>query len=251
MKAVPSPAIEQSAAFPTRAIPAAATPAAGQLAADAALHQLKEVEQSSPQTSQLRQLQALADGEIPQLAAMEEEETLQGAGMEEDEALQGAGMEEEEPLQGAGMEEEEPLQGAGLEEEEPVQGKFAAAGDALQREEMPAPNNTGMPDNLKSGIESLSGMDMSGVRVHQNSAEPAKVGAHAFAQGTDIHLGPGQDRHLPHEAWHVVQQAQGRVQPTRETQGVAINDDVGLESEADTMGAKALQQKPADVDLKA
>ncbi|HAP61901.1 MAG TPA: hypothetical protein DCR93_21180, partial [Cytophagales bacterium] len=32
--------------------------------------------------------------------------------------------------------------------------------------------------------------------------------------GTDIHLAPGQQKHLPHEAWHVVQQKQGRVKPT-------------------------------------
>ena len=27
----------------------------------------------------------------------------------------------------------------------------------------------------------------------------------AYAQGSDIHLAPGQEQHLPHEAWHVVQ----------------------------------------------
>jgi len=27
-------------------------------------------------------------------------------------------------------------------------------------------NRTGMPDNLKAGVESLSGMDMSDIRVH-------------------------------------------------------------------------------------
>ncbi|MEL6127089.1 MAG: DUF4157 domain-containing protein, partial [Pseudomonadota bacterium] len=36
----------------------------------------------------------------------------------------------------------------------------------------------------------------------------------AYAQGSNIHLGPGQDQHLPHEAWHVVQQRQGRVPTT-------------------------------------
>ena len=33
-------------------------------------------------------------------------------------------------------------------------------------------------------------------------------------QGTDIHVGPGQEQHLPHEAWHVVQQERRRVKPT-------------------------------------
>ena len=103
-------------------------------------------------------------------------------------------------------------------------------------------NSTGMPDNLKAGVESLSGMSMDHVKVHRNSDKPAQLNAHAYAQGSDIHVGPGQEKHLPHEAWHVVQQAQGRVQPTRQMKGkVNINDDTGLEKEADVMGAKALK----------
>lgn len=105
-------------------------------------------------------------------------------------------------------------------------------------------NNTGLPDNLKSGIESLSGYSMDDVKVHYNSSKPAQLQAHAYAQGTDIHLAQGQEKHLPHEAWHVVQQKQGRVKPTRQLKSkVAINDDFGLEREADLMGAKALQLK--------
>ncbi len=78
-------------------------------------------------------------------------------------------------------------------------------------------NNTGLPDNLKTGMENLSGQSLDNVNVHYNSSEPASIQAHAYAQGTDIHLGPGQEQHLPHEAWHVVQQKQGRVQPTIQT----------------------------------
>lgn len=51
----------------------------------------------------------------------------------------------------------------------------------------------------------------------------------------------GQERHLPHEAWHVVQQAQGRVKPTFQMKGMAVNDDEGLEHEADIMGERAVQ----------
>jgi hypothetical protein len=108
-------------------------------------------------------------------------------------------------------------------------------------------NETGMPDQLKAGIEGMSGMDMSDVRVHHGSDKPAQVQAHAYAQGNDIHLGPGQEQHLPHEAWHVVQQRQGRVQPTKQLKGkVAVNDDAGLEHEADVMGAKAMQMKSSN-----
>lgn len=101
-------------------------------------------------------------------------------------------------------------------------------------------NQTGLPDSLKSGVESLSGMSMNDVRVHHNSNKPAQLQAHAYAKGTDIHVGPGQEKHLPHEAWHIVQQKQGKVAPTLQLKGnVKINDDVGLEREADVMGAKA------------
>lgn len=98
----------------------------------------------------------------------------------------------------------------------------------------------GLPHGLRSGIEAMSGFDMSGVRVHRNSSKPAALQAHAYAHGQDIHLAAGQEKHLPHEAWHVVQQAQGRVKPTLQMKsGLAVNHDTKLESEADAMGAKA------------
>ena len=102
-------------------------------------------------------------------------------------------------------------------------------------------NGTGLPDALKDGVESLSGLAMDDVRVHYNSTRPAQLQAHAYTQGTDIHLAPRQERHLPHEAWHVVQQKQGRVRPTLQLKNQAINDDRGLEAEADAMGAEALR----------
>jgi hypothetical protein len=102
-------------------------------------------------------------------------------------------------------------------------------------------NNTGLPDNLKAGIENLSGYSLDDVKVHYNSDKPTQLQAHAYAQGTDIHLASGQEKHLPHEAWHVGQQKQGRVKPTMQMKGkVNVNDDVKLEKEADVMGAKAL-----------
>jgi hypothetical protein len=104
-------------------------------------------------------------------------------------------------------------------------------------------NKTGLPDNLKTGIENLSGMAMDDVKVHYNSAKPSKLQALAYTQGTDIHVAPGQETHLPHEAWHVVQQKQGRVKPTIQAKGKSINDDPALEKEADVMGTQAAQGK--------
>jgi hypothetical protein len=138
-----------------------------------------------------------------------------------------------------------PIQRLGKPEEElekPVQGKFESG--AVQREQEsaaagPSPNLTGMPDGLKSSMESLSGMDLSEVRVNFNSPKPAQLEAVAYTQGNDIHVAPGQEKHIAHEAWHVVQQRQGRVQPTMELNGARINDDAALEREADVMGARA------------
>lgn len=117
------------------------------------------------------------------------------------------------------------------DEDETLQGKFE---QPVQKK-----NETGMPDNLKAGIEDLSGFSMDDVRVHYNSDKPATVQALAYTQGTDIHIAPSQEQHLPHEAWHVAQQMAGRVEPTTEVGGLPVNDNVDLEHEADVMGAKA------------
>lgn len=154
---------------------------------------------------------------------------------DEEEALQGKFA---QPLQRLGDEEDETLQGKfentvqrEEDDEEALQGKFEAP---VQKK-----NETGMPDNLKAGIEDLSGFAMDDVRVHYNSDKPATVQALAYTQGTDIHVAPGQEQHLPHEAWHVAQQMAGRVEPTTEIGGLPVNDNPALEHEADVMGAKA------------
>lgn len=134
-----------------------------------------------------------------------------------------------------------------IDEDELLQGKLVSVSadehTSVQRDEKP--NNTGLPDNLKIGIENLSGYNMDDVQVHYNSVKPSQLQALAYAQGTDIHIAPGQEQHLPHEAWHVVQQKQGRVQPTIQIQGVNINDNEGLEKEADEMRDSIYFQKEA------
>lgn len=143
---------------------------------------------------------------------------------------------------------ERPIQ-RGEDDEDTLQGKFAQPIQRMEDDEdtmqgkFEAPvqkkNLTGMPDNLKAGVEDLSGFSMDDVRVHYDSSKPAAVQAHAYTQGTDIHIAPGQERHLPHEAWHVAQQMAGRVQPTTEIGGMPVNDNAALEHEADVMGARA------------
>ena len=87
---------------------------------------------------------------------------------------------------------------------------LASASHQSKKNNMDKENNTGLPDNLKTGMENLSGMSLDKVNVHYNSSKPAAVQAHAYAQGTNIHLGSGQAKHLPHELGHVVQQWGGR-----------------------------------------
>lgn len=140
------------------------------------------------------------------------------------------------------MEDDETLQ---VKTDEPPQHEQTAASLPVK------PNNTSLPDNLKNGIENLSGINMDHVRVYYNSDKPAQLQAHAYAQGSEIHVAPGQEKHLPHEAWHVVQQAQGRVKPGVQMKGdMNINEDEGLEKEADAMGARALQAVSLDTQKK-
>lgn len=99
-------------------------------------------------------------------------------------------------------------------------------------------SNERLPETLRAELEQLSGLDLSDVRVRYNSNRPAQLGALAYTKGREIELAPGEQRQLPHEAWHVVQQAEGRVDPTHRAEGHAINDHAELEQEADAMGAK-------------
>lgn len=103
-----------------------------------------------------------------------------------------------------------------------------------------------LPTQLKQNMENMGGVNLDDVKVYANSPKPAQLQAEAYAQGSEIYLAKGKDQHLAHEAWHVVQQKQGRVQSTTQTSnGVQINDQPTLEKEADEMGNKALQLKTA------
>ncbi|NEN99881.1 MAG: DUF4157 domain-containing protein [Moorea sp. SIO3I7] len=126
---------------------------------------------------------------------------------------------------------------------QPLTGDSVTYGDSMRASRRVKENKTGLPDRLKAGIENLSGYSMDDVRVHYNSQKPAQLQALAYAQGTEIHVGPGQEKHLAHEAWHVVQQKQARVKRKVQKNGVQLNDDVELEREAEEMGKKAWMKR--------
>ena len=132
-----------------------------------------------------------------------------------------------------------PIPRVGLEEEEELQMKKADS--PIQRK-----SNGKMPEAVQSKMESAIGADFSDVNIHVGS-QASDVGALAYTQGSDIHFAPGQynpdsssgQQLLGHELAHVKQQREGRVQPTTQAKGLPINDDPGLEREADRMGQKA------------
>ena len=63
------------------------------------------------------------------------------------------------------------------------------------------PNNTGLPDTIKAGGESLSGGSMDHVRIHYNSSKPAQLNADSYSQG----ISPDQDKHFTNGAANVMQ----------------------------------------------
>jgi hypothetical protein len=181
----------------------------------------------------------------------EEEELIQG-----NFTVQMQPEEEEELIQGKFTAQMQPE-----EEEELIQGKFS-----VQRYPVPAvvdktplqqkpnkadENRTGMPDSVKTRMEDTFTADFSDVRVHPNSGKATEVGALAYTQGTDVHFAPGKykpdssagQQLLGHELTHVIQQSQGRVQPTGKIAGLPVNDSPGLEQEADEMGGKSIAGK--------
>ncbi len=98
---------------------------------------------------------------------------------------------------------------------------------------------SGEPDAIRSALERKSSVSLDDVRVHYNSPKPAEIGALAYARGTDVFMGPGQEKYLGHELTHVVQQKQGLVHSTGSIGGMPVNTSPALESAADHMQVSA------------
>jgi Domain of unknown function (DUF4157) len=114
------------------------------------------------------------------------------------------------------------------------------------RAEIPQSGGAPLLGDIRAKMEPQLGADLSGVKVHtgSESAEAAmQFGARAFTVGQDVHFGAGEyapgtkegDRLMAHELTHAVQAQKSGVQ----RKSVGINEDAGLEGEADAMGAQA------------
>lgn len=95
---------------------------------------------------------------------------------------------------------------------------------------------TGLPFRIKHAVERRSGFSMDDVRVEYNAMLPGTVGANAVTKGSRIAVAPGQEHHVAHEAWHVVQQKLRRARADFDRNGHAISTDAALEREADAFG---------------
>ena len=131
------------------------------------LSRLQQLADASPQAAQLRRLQALAEAS-PQAAQLRRLQALADASP----------------------------QAAQLRRLQALADAAAGVPSPTDTVEAAPPNRTGLPDGLKAGVESLSGLSMDHVRVHYNSAQPAQLNALAYARGGDIYLAPGQEQHL-------------------------------------------------------
>ncbi len=107
----------------------------------------------------------------------------------------------------------------------------------VQSSEKRRTGDTGIPAGTQRRFEEQYNVSFADVRVHYNSQEPARLGALAFARGTQVYLGPGQERYLNHELGHVIQQKRGLVPATVRVGGYPVNDDARLEREADVIAA--------------
>jgi len=161
-----------------------------------------------------------------------------------------------EALQRKAEEEREPLPGiTGILQRHALPGSHdprpSATAETLRA--MNAAGGRPLEPGVRQRMEASFGEPLGDVRIHQGGAAAA-IGATAFTHGNQIHFAPGSyDPHgakgralLGHELTHVIQQRAGRV-AVPQGKALPINDDAGLEREADVLGEKAARGEPVSV----
>jgi hypothetical protein len=111
-----------------------------------------------------------------------------------------------------------------------------------------------LADGPRADMEAAFGVDFSDVRIREDG-EPSRLGAVAFAEGSDVHFAPGrfdpagsQGRVvLAHELAHVLQQRAGRVSGAQAAGG-GLHQDPALEAEATRLGERAARGDEARVE---
>jgi hypothetical protein len=129
--------------------------------------------------------------------------------------------------------QEQQVQQNSYVEDQSEQGLEEAAWAAKVQGGKETPNQTGIPSKLKAKLEQESGFDLSKVKIHYNSDEPAKFGALAYTKGLNVYVGKGNEEHLEHELRHVIQQMKGEAKGTETINGEEVDTRDKMEDEAD------------------
>jgi hypothetical protein len=138
--------------------------------------------------------------------------------------------------------------------------RLVAGHDVVQRSALSSPTRSAaynvnvaessggeqLPEDVQERMETAFDSDFSNVQVHQDG-QAENLGAYAFAHGNDIHFAQGMynpesasgQQVIGHELAHVVQQREGRVSAPGTSSGTSLVDDLSLEAEAHSLGAKA------------
>ncbi len=152
-------------------------------------------------------------------------------------------------------EEEKAVQGKVVQKQEEEDKQMKMTSDSSKEGAGSSGTTARMPEEVQTKMENSFGTSFGGVNIHQNDESATQMGALAYTQGNNVHFAPGQynpssqkgQELLGHELTHVVQQREGRVQPTKQGKGMSVNDSPALEHEADVMGKKAAEGKSASV----
>ncbi|HAS46067.1 MAG TPA: hypothetical protein DCS93_36630 [Microscillaceae bacterium] len=139
----------------------------------------------------------------------------------------------------------------------PLQGKFAAPNipqtppKVLQRKEDTsalrtkqhfakgsAMSSVGVTSHIQGFAQQKYGVDLSSVKITENSPLPIQLNARATIQGDHIHVAPGEGASTRnHEIGHAIHNKMyGTPSTTASLGGIAINNDARLESSADRIG---------------
>lgn len=131
-----------------------------------------------------------------------------------------------------------------------VESSFVNQSNSVQMKKNPF-----LPADVQGKMESTMGADFSDVKIQTNSQKASDMGAHAFAQGNEVHFAQGKfdpnsksgQSLIGHELAHVQQQREGRVKADVMLGKTPVNTSNALEAEADSLGAKAADAKSTSV----
>ncbi|MDF5723006.1 MAG: DUF4157 domain-containing protein [Rhizonema sp. PD37] len=172
------------------------------------------------------------------------------------------------------IEEEEELQMKPMVQLQSSAGGMTATPEVETSIQQARGGGQSLADNIREPMEQAFGADFSGVKVHTDAQADLlnqSIQAYAFTTGQDVFFrsgeyqpgSPGGQELIAHELTHVVQQSGGAVRraplppqqlpqhPATEAPSASVGDgviqakdDVGLEAEADDMGAWVLATPP-------